>query len=502
MAEANLLTATTYDAAGRVLTRTQQATNDADGSQGFSATLVGAARTWNYTYNIQGQLISIREPGGATTSYTYYQDNDVCTGCRGQIQSITNALGHTTTHNAYDALGRLLETVDANGVKTKFNYDWRGNLLSRTDAVDTANAHTTTYQTFTDPDDVSRTIKRTTYSDGSALDYHFDAADRLIALKDSEGNTIEYTLDAMGNRIAEHTYDAQGKLHRAARRAVNAFGALIGQRDADDNLTRYAYDNIGNLTRITDPLDRVTAYQYDPRNRLTQTTDALGGIIKYAYDRQDRITEVTDPRGLVTRYTYNGFGDLISQISPDSGTTTYQYDAAGQLTSSTDAQGRTTTYTYDNLNRLIQSQTGALTTAYQYDQGTNALGRLTQISDPTGVTQYAYDPRGNVTEKRQTIANRAFTVGYRYQAGRLSQIDYPSGATIEYHYAHGRPSAVTVNQTPLMTNIRHEPFGLPSGWIWGNGKTHERTYDQNGRLKSLNLPNIPPTRNRFAYDAL
>lgn len=510
VAEPNLITTTTYDNAGRVLTRTQQATTDADGTQGFNASLTGTARTWTNTYNIQGQLISTQDPAGAVTAYTYYPDNDSCTGCRGQIHAVTQVLDaaatpavvHTTINNAYDALGRLLESIDPNGVKTRFTYDWRGNITSRTDAADTADAAITSYQTFSDPNDAGRTIKRTVHPDGGLLDRHYDAADRLVAESDLSGNKIEYTLDNMGNRIAEQIFDPQGNLRRASSRAVDAFGALTEQRDADNNATGYAYDAIGNVTRITDPLNRNTAHQYDTRNRLTQTTDAMGGIIRYAYDKQDRITEVTDPRGLVTRYVYNGFGEVISQTSPDTGETTYQYDNAGRLISSTDAKGQITTYAYDNLNRLIQSQVGSLTTTYTYDQGANGLGRLTHITDPSGTTQYGYDILGNVIQKTQTVGNRTLTVNYQYQNNRLAQIAYPSGTTVHYQYANGQPTGITVNNAPLMTNITTEPFGAISGWTWGNGETHERTYDQNGRLIGLSLPDMPPAQNLFAYDNL
>lgn len=502
IAEPNLITTTTYDSAGRVLTRTQQATDDADGSQGFAANLTGAARTWTNSYNAQGQLIATQDPANTVTTYTYYPDNDACTGCRGQIRTIINALGHTTIYNAYDALGRLLESIDPNGVKTCFAYDWRGNILSRTDAADTASASTTYYQTFTDPDDVSQTIKRTIHPDGSIIDYHYDAANRLIAVSDTQGNKIEYTLDAMGNRLAENIYDPQGTLKRYSSQTVDAFGTVKEQRDALNHATGYTHDALGNITRITDPLNRNTSHQYDTRSRLTQTTDAMGGVIKYGYDKQDRITEVTDPRGLITRYAYNGFGDLISQQSPDTGATTYQYDNAGRLVSSTDAKGQTTIYQYDNLGRLSQSQVGNLITTYTYDQGANALGRLSQITDPSGTTQYSYDVFGNVVQKQQTTNNRTWAVSYQYQNNQPTQTTYPSGTTVNYQYTDGQITGIAVNNTNLITAITREPFGAINGWTWGSSETHERTYDQNGRLIRLSLPDISAAQNLFAYDSL
>ncbi|WP_259677245.1 RHS repeat domain-containing protein, partial [Xanthomonas vasicola] len=47
---------------------------------------------------------------------------------------------------------------------------------------------------------------------------------------------------------------------------------------------------------------------------------------KFDYDALDNLTKVTDPKGLDTTYDYNGFGDLVKLTSPDTGVTSYTYD--------------------------------------------------------------------------------------------------------------------------------------------------------------------------------
>jgi YD repeat-containing protein len=70
-------------------------------------------------------------------------------------------------------------------------------------------------------------------SDGTALEYAYDAAHRLTSVKDNAGNSVAYTLDNMGNRTAEETKDTGGTLRRnitrvfdALNRAQSATGAL------------------------------------------------------------------------------------------------------------------------------------------------------------------------------------------------------------------------------------------------------------------------------------
>ena len=48
--------------------------------------------------------------------------------------------------------------------------------------------------------------------------------------------------------------------------------------------------------------------------------------------------------------------------------------------------------------------------------------------------------------------------------------------------------------------MRYEPFGPVAGWVWGNGETHQRTYDLDGRLTSMTVPLEAPQLHVFGYD--
>jgi YD repeat-containing protein len=85
---------------------------------------------------------------------------------------------------------------------------------------------------------------------------------------------------------------------------------------ADTDITRYAYDNNGDLLTLTDPNSHVRSWTYDSRRRVKTTTDALGLSITLNYDGQ---------------------GNLISR-----------------------RYGTTITYSYDALNRVKQTNLPAL----------------------------------------------------------------------------------------------------------------------------------------------
>lgn len=187
-----------------------------------------ATRTWTsqYTYSsVPGVLLQKVEDGPRTdvadvTTYAYYPADASCAGgsfgCRGQLQQLTDALGHTTRLTRYNAHGQVEELIDANGLVTTLAYDVRQRLLSLDSGGETT---TTTY------DPVGQ-LTRVTRSDGSYLAYSYDGAHRLIQTQDNLGNTLTYTLDALGNRIKEEAHDPSGQLARSQSRVYDALSRL------------------------------------------------------------------------------------------------------------------------------------------------------------------------------------------------------------------------------------------------------------------------------------
>jgi RHS repeat-associated protein len=194
-------------------------------------------------------------------------------------------------------------------------------------------------------------------------------------------------------------------------------------------------------------------------------------------------------------------GNLTSQVSPDTGTTTKTFDAAGNALTQTDAKGQVTTYAYDPLNRVSSATFhDGSKHVYAYDAGTNALGRLTGITELNpaqaviGSTAYTYDPKGRMISDTRTINGVAYTTGYRYDSsGRLDRITYPSGRTVDYTFdSLGRLSAVSTTPaggtaSNVATDITYHPFGGVRSYTLGNGQSYTRSYDQDGRINSYTL---------------
>ncbi|NIW57445.1 MAG: hypothetical protein GWN21_20070, partial [Gammaproteobacteria bacterium] len=456
-------TAFRYDALGRLLSRTE------------TDTASGRSRAVTNTYNAQGLLAAIDGPRTDVADISTFAYD-----LAGNGTQITNALDQVNRITLHDAHGRPLELQDPNGLVTRLTYDARGRLLARD-----VGGRLTTFEY----DGVGDVI-RTTLPDGSFLTSEYDDAQRLIAIEDNLGNRTEFSLDPAGNRIGETVRDPAGNITRTRARVFNALNRLIQEIGGAGQQTDFEYDPMGNRTAVIDGNDGRTASEYDALNRLARTIDPEAGETGFDYDARDNLVAVTDAEGLTTRYTFDGLDNLTAQSSPDTGLTQFTYDDAGNRLSQTDARGVLTTYEYDALNRLLAVQYPDATknVGFVYDAGPNGIGRLNQMTDASGSTDFEYDIRGNLLTETRTIDGVAYRTAYAYDsADRLQSITYPSGTISSYtRDPLGRIDSVSattggVTQT-LASNITYLPFGPMEGFAYGNGILMSREFDQDYRL--------------------
>ncbi len=474
ISEPNRTTSFSYDEKGNLLKK--------------SVTAGGYARSWSYTYNTNGQVLTKTDPLGNVTTYTYNN--------RGGIATITTALGHVTRITDYDDNGRPLKFIDPNGLVTVLAYDVRGRLITETHG-----AEVTRYAY-----DAVGQLTRITLPNNSFLNFSYDEAHRLVGISDALGNRISYTLDAMGNINKEEIFDADSQLRRTHSMTYDSLNRLLKDIGAKNQTSTYGYDNNSNMTKITDPLNNVTQNVYDALNRLVQITDPKGQSAFFKYNKDDLPVAVTDTRNLVTRYTYDGLKNLTDISSPDTGTITRTFDAAGNILTETDARGKTTTHVYDALNRVTKMTfSDGKTIVFEYDQGKNGIGQLTKITDDSGSTTWKYDIQGRVLQKQQQVKSVTLTTSYQYDSdtGNLTTLTYPSSKKVTFTYgdSSGLPTAISVDGNSLLSGMQYEPFGVLSSWTFGNGSSHTRTYDLNGRISEISITGGVKNKIGYTYDA-
>jgi len=508
-----------YNTRGQALARCEI---DPQAAPGFACSATGTPpagvrRTaWTYCDSVStscpivGLLLTADGPRtdvNDVTTYTYYTTSSA-SGCgtpgsachqAGDLYTVQDALGHTTTYASYDGAGRVTRITDPNGTNTDITYDPRGRVLTRS-----YGGATTTY--VYDP---VGNLTQVTDPDNVVTHYTYDAAHRLTDVTDALGNHIHYTLDNVGNKTAETVYDASNTVKRSIGRTYNALGQLTALRDGLNNTVLNAgftdsYDANGNLVHTADALGVQRQSSFDSLNRLITTLDNYNGTdpatqnttTRYGYDAKDNLVQVTDPSNLVTTYALDGLDNQTALTSPDTGTATATFDAAGNQLTRTDARGIVATSTYDALNRIVSTTYAdtSLNVVYHYDEANSTtgcpasqpLGRLTRVVEVAATTTYCYDGRGNVIRKMQTQGAVTDATAMAYTSGdRLQNLTYPSGTIVSYtRNANGQISAATL--TPIgstaasaVSSMSYLPFGPVLSYTLGNGQAVTRTYDAN-----------------------
>lgn len=198
--------------------RIEQGTSDETGTLGFAAAMDGLPRVWNYTYNAQGQMLTAKGPRtdvNDTTTYSYYT---VTTAdyTQGDLERVTNPVGHVTRFTKYNAHGRPLQVVDANNLTIDIAYDERMRMTSVN-----AGGELTSVEYWP-----TGLLKKATLPDGSWVAYQFDDAHRLTGATDNLGNTVTYRLDNAGQSEEDQVKDANGVLRRKLNRVFDKLGRV------------------------------------------------------------------------------------------------------------------------------------------------------------------------------------------------------------------------------------------------------------------------------------
>ncbi len=368
-----------------------------------------------YSYNERGQLASLLDWG--TTSYQYDSS--------GNLLETTNPAQQTFTYS-YNAVGQLIESIDALGEATKFSYGPLDTLTSVTDPK----GNTTRYGY-----DAAGNQTSMLYADGTLEKNAYNPIGEVLSSTDGDGSVVNYTYNVAGQVLTEQysdgtqsafTYDQYGNMTSA----TNATGVTTLTYDSANRLVeiaypggdylKYTYNSAGQRLTMTDQTDYTVNYAYNALGQLSGLSDSSGPIVTYTYDAAGRLSQQLDGNGTYTKYTYSIWGFVLSVVN---------YAPSGSVNSSF-------VYTYNNLGLCTTMTTVDGQWAYSYD----AMGQLTQAvfapnsTDPDKITaqnlQYFYDAAGNRTKSIDNGVVTTYTVNNRNQYTTTTT----AGVVTTYHY--------------------------------------------------------------------
>lgn len=537
-------TDTSYDQTGgsnrgNPTTITKQCFNISGGAacpQGNSSTI--------FTYDSNGQMLTMKDPKGNTTSYSY-------------TDSYSSCGGHAPPTSPSDAYLTQITYPQTNGVNhiVSFCYDYTsGLMLSSTDE----NNLTTTY-TFADSLD---RLTKTSYPDGgqTTISYNDTPPTPTVTTSkkiNSSGLTVTSTAvqDGLGHVTeTQLTTDPQGTIYNdtAYDGLGRAYTVSNPHRSGNDpttsaGTTTYVYDALGRKASVTYPDSSVLTTAYcgpstlatDPVGKWRRSrTDGLGRLVEvdepnavgatvnsngcpgqsdpiwvtsYTLNALGALTQVVQNSSHTRTFTYDSLSHLLTSNNPEVGTITYTYDADGNVATKQDARSITSTYAYDALNRetstTYSNSDPTITTTYDQSGclGLSAcqnIGHATSITDGAGSEAWAYQVdsanQRSVHVNQRTTSSITKTSTYYFDlAGNLTSITYPTGRVVNYTYdAANRPQTAvdSANGITYAGAQSSPPTGCPSTGVCYTPEGTEYSAAV-GKTSSFNGVNLSETYN-------
>ena len=300
-----------------------------------------------------------------------------------------------------------------------------------------------------------------------------DVDDRTHYSYDSYGNRISAT-NALGQVSTLGDYNQRGQPRRMVdangietRIEYNTRGWILSHTvvapsgsSTEHAVTRYTYDNEGNLISTLLPDGSSLHHEYDAAQRLVASSNNLGDRIEYSldyagnhvaeraytangtlfrevnkvYDELNRLIRIVGASGQVTRLGYDPNGNQSLRVDGNGNTTIFATDSLNRASQEEAAHAHTVNYNYDARDNLAQVlDPRSLPTRYTF----NGFDELTKLeSHDSGVTRNHYDAAGNRISS--TDAN-GISVSFSYDAlNRLLTAHYPdTNLNVNYGYDGG-----------------------------------------------------------------
>lgn len=482
-------------------------------------------RTWSYTYDQYGNVLTSKTPYPTTTTYTYQYSNY--------------------------PLGELVEVQEGSKAPTYLNYNWPTNGLltsvqtpAPTNAYEQNSAPTTTisYDSLGNVKSVSgpgngTVSARTVNFSYTSSAQPTEALGEPVSVSDELGNSTLFTYDQFGNILTRQepsgsvfTYE-----YNLANQLLCAVLPATGNSGSGNAYVFHNYLYVGGPHLQTAefnesaPPFNPSVEGYPPSTPYRLWTDQLkdegelqckadGSVTTwYTYDACFRPTSMaTGPmaEGVnLSNFYYDLAGRLIKHVYNGGGTDNLYYDTVngggytsyGDLVEKIDARGVQTNYYYGsngsnytcpsfNPDGLLSEVTfapaaggsnpyadqGVQLSYDQYDRLTEAVDAF-ELGTSAGSATYTYDDLDEVATMSRAFAGASFgaqTLTYSYNPDQSRYaLETPAGTIWYAYWANGL--------------MHYTTFG---------SETASYTYDGNRRLTAKTLPNGVATS--YSYNAV
>ena len=433
-----------------------------------------------YTYDDDGNLTSVKNPDGTTTTYTYVEGTS-------DVATITMPGGGQYSYT-YNDNHQLTRSITATGLQTDYGYDAYGNSTSVTiRPQNDTGAAIRSDSTYTADGNM---LASTTGGDRNTVTY----------TNDTDRSIVTAVTDAK-NAVTSYSYDSM----RRQTGVTGADGSSVSSVYADDYLTSlshsggdgattynfsYGVAGLSTAVKIGDTWTLVSNDYNSGAWTLAQQLYGNGLWWKYDYDAQTddllrRYTNLSDNTGTGYAYTYDSRGQ-ISKIEKKSLTL-----ENGAITGETLVTAEY--YGYDAMDRLtrivVTDGTNLISDiAWSYDADQNVTAITTRVNNNgtlrTDTYAYSYDDDHRPTNTAYGSVSESITYdGYSRVTGKTVQNSGNTVLSTSYAYRD-----IDAEHTTTQVSSLTSTFG-------GNTVSHSYTYDANGDILSDGTTT-------YAYDSL
>lgn len=434
----------------------------------------------SFEYDAYGNVTAAYDGDNNKKSYEYDLLN------RKTKEVLEDNVSRSTKYNDKE---NIIETIDAEGTRLKYNFDPFGKLSTVTDIKKNTILLKREYDAkdrLVNETNAKGTVKECVYNylDRITCVTYTDANGNILSRKDiaydtayqendkiytkltvSQGDNLDlrkttYLFDTF-QRLTEKTVCGENNQNYTTRLEYDYLGNAIKAIDEAGNETTIEYDVFGNKTHITKPEGVEEAYGYNYTGKLLWAKNGEGEITYLTYDSLGR--EITrqipyDQNGkysTVKQY-YDGRSNVIRLIDAENNKKEYVYNERNLLSRvleySNAADGTASEYKYDNEGRVLKLSFGSIKNAQErksFENSYDHLGRLIKRIDNLGQKQYyEYDDAGNMT--RFTDRNGNIT-SYEYDglSRNTRLINSQNGEKVFSYNAFGQISNITENDKKI-----------------------------------------------------
>jgi RHS repeat-associated protein len=489
-------TSYTYNSFGEVLTVTDpknETTTFAYDSHGYLQSITGpvAGSTTTFAYDAFGRVQTITDSEGYTITSNYdAADRPLKVSFPDGTFTQTiyklldpewrrDRLGRWTL-SQFDALRHIVALQDPLMRLTLFEHCTCGALIAMTDPM----GKRTTFSR-----DLEQRITQKTFADGTSVSSTYEnTTSRLKSVMDANGQTKLYTYN-VDNSIRTVSY-----LNPLVSMAAVNYGydpdypRLTSMTDGVGTTT-YTFNPItssaalgaGRLASVSGPLPTsVVSFTYDPLGRvLTNSVNGTANTSNTAYDSLGRITSIANPLGQFAYQYVDQTARVRSIAYPNVQITNFGYypntasDGSGdgdqrlqsiQNLNSSGTNLSAFNYTYDASGEILtwnkQWDAGSnLPSKFSYDAANQLLAAI--VPNPATQTAqgffYAYDPSGNRTQEQidSSINSSAYNSTNEYGSEA-------SGGSMTFGGTVSEPASITVGGNPASVDASNDWLGSAS----------------------------------------